>query len=233
MPDKIEPAIDTRRIASRLLFMLAAFAALLFIPAGTLAWPGAWIFLMLLTLTSLSGMTWLAHHDPDLLRERLKPPLQRDQQPWDRTLMLIFMPLWFGWYALMGFDRRFGWSHVPAALQALGALLICLGVYVSWLTLRANSFAAPVVKIQAERGHTVVRTGPYAYVRHPMYASVILFAAGAPLLLGSWWGLAVAPLLILALGVRAVFEERMLRAELPGYSAYAEEVRYRFIPWLW
>src|SRR5262245_41665964 len=102
MPDAPEAPIDTRRIAPRLLLMLAIFATLLFLPAGSLAWPGAWIFLTLLTVTAFSGMTWLARHDPDLLRERLKPPLQRDQQPWDRTLMLVFMPLWFGWYALMG-----------------------------------------------------------------------------------------------------------------------------------
>jgi protein-S-isoprenylcysteine O-methyltransferase Ste14 len=97
----------------------------------------------------------------------------------------------------------------------------------------ANSYAAPVVKVQRERGHKVASTGPYAYVRHPMYASVILFAAGVPLLLGSWLGLLVAPVLVLALAVRAVFEERMLKAELAGYADYAERVRYRFVPRLW
>ena len=89
------------------------------------------------------------------------------------------------------------------------------------------------MKLQKERGHKVVSTGPYAYVRHPMYASVILFAAGVPLLLGSWWGLLVAPLLVLVLAFRAVMEERMLKAELEGYADYAERVRYRFVPLLW
>jgi protein-S-isoprenylcysteine O-methyltransferase Ste14 len=88
-------------------------------------------------------------------------------------------------------------------------------------------------EVQKERGHKVVSTGPYAYVRHPMYASVILFAAGVPLLLGSWWGFVVSPLLVLGLASRAVMEERMLKAELEGYADYTERVRYRFVPLLW
>ncbi len=221
------------RILARSLIFAAIFAALLFVPAGTVAWPGAWVFLAMMAVVSVGGMVWLARHDPELLRERLRPPIQAGQQAWDRALMLGFMPLWFGWYVLMGFDHRFGWSSVPGSLQGLGAILLAGGIYISWETLRANSFAAPVVKVQRERGHRVVSTGPYAYVRHPMYASVVLFAFGVPLLLGSWWGLAVAPLLILALAVRAVFEERMLKAELAGYADYAAKVRYRFVPHLW
>ena len=221
------------RILIRCLIFAALFAALLFVPAGTVAWPGAWIFLAMMAFVSAGGMIWLARHDPELLRERLRPPLQAGQPAWDRALMLAFMPLWFGWYALMGLDRRFSWSSVPVSLQVLGAILLALGIYLSWETLRANSYAAPVVKVQKERGHRVVSTGPYAYVRHPMYASVVLFGLGVPLLLGSWWGLAVSPLLILALAVRAVFEERMLKVELAGYADYAAKVRYRFMPHLW
>lgn len=227
------PEIDLKPIVGRTVFFLAIFAALLFIPAGTLAWPGAWVFFILLATVSVAGMTWLARHDPALLRERLRPPIQKGQKPWDRALMLTFLPLWFGWYALMGFDKRFGWSDVPAPLQVVGFILLLLAVYVSWLTMRANSFAAPVIKVQKERGHKVISTGPYAYVRHPMYASVLLYGAGAPLLLGSWWGLAVAPVLIAALGVRAVFEERMLIDELPGYADYTKRVRSRFVPGVW
>jgi protein-S-isoprenylcysteine O-methyltransferase Ste14 len=147
--------------------------------------------------------------------------------------MAAFLPLWLGWYVLMALDRRFSWSSVPAPLQVLGAVLLCLGIWLSWQVLKENSFAAPVVKLQKERGHKVVTTGPYAYVRHPMYASVILFAAGAPLLLGSWVGLLVSPLLLLVLALRAVLEERMLMAELEGYADYAQRVRYRFVPLLW
>jgi protein-S-isoprenylcysteine O-methyltransferase Ste14 len=212
---------------------LGLFALLLFVPAGTVRWPGAWVFLGIMAVASVWGLTWLGRHDPGLLAERLRPPFQREQPRSDKVFMGFFMPVWFGWYVLMAFDKRFGWSSVPASLQVLGAVLLCLGIWLSWQVLKENSYAAPVVKVQKERGHKVVSTGPYAYVRHPMYASVILFAAGVPLLLGSWWGFVVSPLLVLALALRAVMEERMLKAELEGYADYAEQVRYRFVPLLW
>jgi len=221
------------RAGLRSLLWLAIFALLLFVPAGTLRWPGAWVFLAIMAVASFWGSARLARHDPALLQERMRSPFQRDQKPWDRLLMGAFLPLWFGWYVLMGLDWRFSWSSVPAPLQGLGAVLLCLCMLLSWQVLKENSYAAPVGKVQKERGHKVVSTGPYAYVRHPMYASVILFALGAPLLLGSRWGLLASPLLVLVLAVRAVMEERMLKAELDGYADYAARVRYRFVPLLW
>ena len=212
---------------------LGIFAALLFVPAGTLRWPGAWVFLSLMAVTSVLGLSWLGRHNPGLLAERLRPPFQREQPRSDKLLMAAFMPLWLGWYVLMALDKRFGWSSVPPALNVVGFVLLCLGIWLSWRVLKENSFAAPVVKLQKERGHKVVTTGPYAYVRHPMYASVILIAAGVPLMLGSWWALLLSPLLVLMLAVRAVMEERMLTAGLEGYADYAERVPYRFVPHLW
>ena len=153
--------------------------------------------------------------------------------------MGAFLPLW--WFVLMGLDRRFGWSSLPVALEILGAVLLCLGIWLSFEVLKENSYAAPVVKVQKERGHSVVCTGryayvrhpPYAYVRHPMCASVLLIGTGAPLLLGSWWGLLGVPLFMRVLGARAVMEERVLTAELEGYANYAKRVRYRFVPRFW
>ena len=160
--------------------------------------------------------------------------IQRGQMGWDKLLMVPMLAIWLGWLALMGLDAgRYHWSSVPLYAQALGFVLLCLAFYLVWLTLRANSFAAPVIKIQKERGHKVVSTGPYAYVRHPMYAGVLLFILGAPLLLGSWWGLLAGALIIVLIGVRAVLEERMLTAELEGYAEYAERVRYRLVPRVW
>jgi protein-S-isoprenylcysteine O-methyltransferase Ste14 len=111
--------------------------------------------------------------------------------------------------------------------------VLCLGSYLVWLTFKTNSYAAPVIKIQKERGHRVVTTGPYAYVRHPMYAGAVLFMVGAPLLLGSWLGLLAAVLFIVLIGVIAVLEERTLKAELEGYAEYASRVRYRLVPRVW
>ena len=230
---KLESAA-TQELFRRTLFYLMFIGALLFVSAGTLAWPAAWIYLGLTAIVSVGGGLWLARHDPALLAERLKPMIQRDQKPWDKLFMTIILALWVGWIVLMGLDAgRFHWSRVPLAVQIAGVLLIFIGCYLVWLTFRENSYAAPVVKIQKERGHRVVTTGPYAYVRHPMYAGALGFLLGAPLLLGSWWGLAGGLLLVLAMGFRAVLEERALHAELEGYTDYAARVRYRLVPYLW
>jgi protein-S-isoprenylcysteine O-methyltransferase Ste14 len=135
---------------------------------------------------------------------------------------------------LSGLDAvRFGWSFVPPWVQVIGALSVLLSVWIGYRAMRENSFAAPVVKIQKDRGQTIVTTGPYRYVRHPLYGGALLFFVGMPLLLGSWWGLAVVPLLIAALGVRIQIEEKLLRTGLPGYDDYAQRVRYRLIPFVW
>lgn len=222
-----------RKFLLRTTIWLAVMAAVLFGAAGTLDWPGAWVYLGWSAAVSFGGGLWLARHDPGLLAERLGSLVQRDQKTWDKVFMATILVLWFAWLVLMGLDRRHGWSHVPIPVQLAGFVLLCLGCYLVALTFKANSFAAPVVKIQKERQHRVIDTGPYAYVRHPMYAGALLINAGAPLLLGSWWGLLVGALFTLLIALRAVLEERTLKAELEGYTAYAARVRYRLVPYLW
>jgi protein-S-isoprenylcysteine O-methyltransferase Ste14 len=183
---------------------------------------------------SFGGGYWLARHDPGLLAERLGLLIQRGQKGWDKLFMIPMLAIWLGWLVLIGLDAgRYRWSSVPLYAQVLGFVLLCLASYLVWLTLRTNSYAAPVIRIQKERGHKVVTTGPYAYVRHPMYAGALLFILGAPLLLGSWWGLLAGVLIVILIGVRAVLEERMLKTELEGYADYAERVRYRLVPRVW
>jgi len=213
---------------------LAGMALLLFISAGTWRWPEGWVYLAELGVIGTAVGVWLAHYDPGLLAERMSGIFARSQRGWDRILMSIFVVLWIGSLVLSALDAvRFHWSQVPIWLQAAGAVLVALGYYVFYLTFRENSYAAPTVKIQSERGHRVVSTGPYAMVRHPMYAGAVAFFVGTPLLLGSWWGLAVAPALIVLLGVRALLEERTLADELPGYRDYAARVHYRLVPGIW
>jgi protein-S-isoprenylcysteine O-methyltransferase Ste14 len=229
-----DTAAVTRQLFSRTIFYLLFIAALLFGAAGTLAWPAAWAYVALTGVVSIAGGLWLARHDPGLLAERLKPMFQREQKPWDKLFMSIVLLLWCGWLVLMGLDAgRFHWSHMPLALRLSSLVLIALGSYLVGLTFKTNSYAAPVVKVQKERGHRVVSTGPYAYVRHPMYAGAVCYILGAPLLLGSWWGLAGSVLLVLSIGLRAVFEERQLKVELEGYEDYARRVRYRLVPYQW
>jgi protein-S-isoprenylcysteine O-methyltransferase Ste14 len=222
-----------RKFIIRTTLWLIRLAVLLFGAAGTIHWPQAWIYLAWAAAISFGGDFWLARHDPGLLNERLGSFVQRDQKGWDKIFMVTVLVLWFAWFALMGLDVRYHWSDVPLYAQVVGFLLLVLGCTLVGLTFKANSFAAPVVKIQKERAHRVISSGPYAYVRHPMYAGALLINIGAPLLLGSWWGLVVGALFTVLIGVRAVLEERMLKAELEGYVDYANRVRYRLVPYLW
>lgn len=223
-----------RKLWSRTAIYLGIVAVLLFGGAGTLRWPAAWIYLALTAAVSVAGGLWLARHDPALLEERLGAVVQRDQKSWDRVFMLVMTGLWPVWMALIAFDaRRFHWSDMPLALQVAGFVLICLGSWIIGLTFRENSYAAPVVKIQKARAHKVIGTGPYSYVRHPMYAGALLLIPGVPLMLGSWWGLAVGFVFIVLIAGRAVLEERTLMAELDGYAGYAARVRYRLLPHVW
>ncbi|MCC8396577.1 isoprenylcysteine carboxylmethyltransferase family protein [Paraburkholderia sp. MMS20-SJTR3] len=223
------------RMILQSLAWLGFMGVLLFGAAGTLAWPAAWWYLLELALLSLWLGLWLARHDPALLAERLAPIVQAQQSRWDRLFMAVIGTLWVGWMILMGFDAmRFRWSApVPLWLAIVGAFCVMLCIVLCRSVFRANSYAAPVVKIQASRGHRVADSGPYRYVRHPMYADALLFFIGTPLLLGSWWGLAALPLMAYAFGWRAVREERVLAAQLDGYTDYMARVRYRFVPYLW
>jgi len=177
---------------------------------------------------------WLRRVDPDLLAERMKSPVGADQKALDRAVMIAVMIAFALWLIFMALDaRRFRWSHVPLWAQALGAALIVIAFYAWTGVLRANSFAATRVRLQPERGQTVISTGPYAIVRHPMYAEAMFLMVGAPLLLGSLWGLlGVVPLMAL-LVARILGEEAMLMAGLPGYRDYAAKVRFRLLPGVW
>jgi len=213
---------------------LAGMAAILFLAAGDWGWPQGWVFLGELAVSTLAVNLWLTWHDPALLASRLSAPVQSDQQPWDRTFMLVGLLVFVGWLVLCALDaRRFGWSRVPRGMQAFGAVLIALCMIVVWQVFCFNSFAAPQVRVQIERQQRVITDGPYRIVRHPMYAGSLLMFVGTPLLLGSWWGLLFVPIGAIGIGMRAVGEERMLRRELAGYEDYTRHVRFRMVPGLW
>lgn len=207
--------------------------ALLFASAGTLHWPGAWVFLATSAMLGPACGLWLASTDPALLAERLRLTARDGQPAADKKFMLVFVATAFIWFVAMGVDQRLHTSRVPSVLQALGLAMYLLSTGLIMWVFRENSFAAPVVKVQAERNHQVISTGPYAWVRHPMYSSIMLFFVGTPLLLGSWWGVAMAPLFAVLFAVRIAIEERALIAGLPGYADYTARVRYRLVPGLW
>jgi len=216
---------------SAALFVL--FALALFLPAGTIAWLAGWIFLGLFFGFYLAVTVWLFQHNPGLVQERMHLSTS-DQQGWDQVLFPLIFVLFFVWLILMALDAvRFQWSQVPVWLQIVRIILLVCSFYLLFLTFQENSYLSPVVRIQEERGQTVISTGPYHYVRHPMYAAIVIFMAGTALLIGSWYGIVLGLILGVILARRAVLEERTLRAELPGYGAYMAQVKYRLIPYVW
>jgi protein-S-isoprenylcysteine O-methyltransferase Ste14 len=212
-------------------FLLMALA--LFLPAGTLAWPAAWTFLLLLHAWLLIGICLLLKYNPALLQERLTLS-QTNQKAWDKLFLALYELFLFAWLILMPLDAvRFHWSHMPLLLQVLGAVVLVASFFLISLTFRENSFLSPTIRIQEERQQTTISTGPYHYIRHPMYAGGLLLFLSTPLLLGSWYGLLLLLLFLPALAVRATLEERVLREELPGYKTYMAQVKYRIIPYVW
>lgn len=222
-----------RMIVQNLVFAVV-LALLLFVPAGTLAWPQGWIFMILFVGSSEVMGLWLLKTDPDLLAARMQSPMSGEQKLSDRAIVAAVLVVMIVWVVFMPLDaQRLGWSRTPVWAQVLGALLI-LVAFLGWATvLKANSFASTQIRVQKERGQKVISTGPYAIVRHPMYAYVLPLMIGAPLLLGSLWGLGGLVVVFPLLAARILGEEAMLFEGLPGYREYAEKVRYRLFPGLW
>jgi len=213
--------------------VVIAMGALLFAAAGSLDWPAAWVMLIVSAILGPACGLWLAKTDPALLAERLRPTFQANQPAADKIFMLIFFLALLLWLVAIGLDRRANASDVPLLLQVLGLAMYLLSIaFIMWV-FRENSFAAPVVKVQAARHQRVISSGPYAFVRHPMYSGIMLYFLGIPLLLGSWWGVAIAPVFAILFAIRARIEERALVEGLPDYADYAERVRYRLVPGLW
>ena len=210
------------------------FSALLFGAAGTIRWLAGWAYLILFFVGALWITLLLARHDPALLAERMEVPVQKGQPFWDRILILPMIIAWCAWLVLMGLDAlRFRWSVMPLWLQCAGGALIVLSFWMIARVYRENPFLTAVVKIQTERGHRVISTGPYAAVRHPLYAAMLIYLPANALLLGSWYGLAASFVLSGGLVFRTAMEDRELRRGLAGYTEYAAQVRYRLIPFVW
>ena len=214
--------------------MFAVIAVALFLAAGTVVWPAGWAFLVLFFAFTVAISRWLLRHNPGLLTERMTGIGKPDQKTWDKVFYAAANVVFLAWLILMPLDAvRFRWSHMPGWLQGVGAVLLLGSFYLFFLTFRENPYASAAVRIQSERGQRVITTGPYHYVRHPMYAAGIPFAVGTNLLLGSWYGLLMGFIFLGGIAWRAVQEEGVLRAGLPGYAEYMAQVRYRFIPYVW
>ncbi|MFI5330954.1 MAG: methyltransferase family protein [Desulfobaccales bacterium] len=226
--------VNRKLLAVEFILLFVVFALVLFLSAGTIFWLAGWVYLVMFFVADGALGLWLLRHDPGLLKERMSGFGKPGEPTWDKVFFVILQVFFVAWMVLMPLDAvRFRWSHVPAWLQVVGAFLLLGSYYLFFLTFRENPYASPVVRVQTERGQTVITTGPYHYVRHPMYAAGLPFGVGTPLMLGSWYGLLLGLIFLVGLAFRAVQEERVLRAELPGYAEYMAQVTYRFIPQVW
>lgn len=224
------------RVLLRVIADAVVVATVLFVAAGTLAWRRAWVLLAVLLVVRVLSAIAVFRVNPALLRERATVLIHRDQPLADRLILLAFMATAFmGVPAVAALDV-FHWHVLPSPplpLASVGLVVFTLGWMIIALALRANAFAVTVIRLQNERQHTVVDTGVYSVVRHPMYAGSPLVQVGLSLWLGSYTAALAAAIPLGLLMVRIGLEERLLRRELPGYRAYAARVPYRVLPGIW
>lgn len=211
--------------------VLFAFAVV-FVPAGTLNWPEAWVFLLLYFVFVTAALIWMKKNAPGLLKERMSK--KKDTKSWDKKFFTAYSIFLIALLIVPGLDAvRFGWSEVPLFVRVLGFLGFIPAMGFAFWAMKENAFASDTVRIQKERGHTVCTTGPYRYVRHPMYVGVILFLLCFPIALGSFYTFIPAFINTALFILRTSLEDKTLQEELPGYKEYAQEVRYRLFPGVW
>ncbi|MFC2055923.1 methyltransferase family protein [Chloroflexota bacterium] len=233
-----DPQPNNRLRAFKIGRLLRAFAimgffiAALFLPAGRLDWWAGWEFLIAFFSATIALTIWMRRRDPALMEERSRTA--ENVKSWDKVIMGVYTVLLFVMLVVAGLDAgRFGLSDMPAALRALGWLGLLTAYALVWWVMASNPFLSEMVRIQDERGHVVVTTGPYNYVRHPMYVGTITALSTIPLVLGSYWALIPAVLIDFLFVVRTAMEDRTLTEELPGYREYASRIRYRLLPGIW
>jgi len=219
-----------RSILVTTIFM--AFLALtVFVSAGSLAYWQAWVHLVVFLGCSSAITAYLAKCDQKLLARRLESGPTAEVRRSQQIIQAVASVLFLAPYVVAGLDFRFGWSRVPAFVSGLAELFVVLGFYIVYLTFRENTYASATIEVEDEQ--TVVTSGPYALLRHPMYAGASVFILFTPIAMGSWVGLPFAAALIPAVIVRLLDEERFLSESLPGYSEYLGKVRWRLLPFVW
>ena len=218
------------RVVAQSVFGLVAFAALLFLPAGTLDYWQAWVFLAVFCIASLSTVYWLKK-DPAALERRMHAGPVAETRTVQKVVASGVYVLFAALLVFSALDHRFGWSPVPAAVSLIGDALVAIGLGIAIFTVIENRYAAATVTVEASQ--KVVSTGLYGLVRHPMYLGATIMMAGIPLALDSWWGLAVLIPCLFGVAFRIRDEEKMLTNELNGYREYTQKVHHRLVPYVW
>lgn len=212
------------RFTAGMLFL----GALFFLTAGTFAYWEAWAYLAVLFFPMTFVFIYFLKNDPELLERRMRFKEKEQKQKLVQSIATFYF---LAAYLLPGLDKRFGWSHPPDGAVITALILVLAGYVLFFFVLKENSYASRIVEVEEDQ--KVIATGPYAFVRHPMYSGVSVMYIFSPLALGSYWAMIPTILLPIFFGIRIHFEEKILLKELKGYREYKEKVKYRMIPGIW
>jgi len=218
----------TRMVMLRLLLAIPVLMALFFIPAGTFTYWQAWVYMAILFVPMLFVLYYLLKNDPGLLVRRMR---MREKEAQQRLIIKLSLIPFLLAFLLPGFDKRYGWSMAPAPVVVMADVLVLLGYGLVFLVFRENRYTSRVIEV--EQGQTVISSGPYAVVRHPMYSGSILMYLFSALALGSYWAMIPALLIVPVIVARILNEESVLVRDLPGYPEYMQKTRFRLIPGVW
>jgi protein-S-isoprenylcysteine O-methyltransferase Ste14 len=225
---QIDMARLKKAVAIRVVFVFVFMGLMFFWPAGTFRYWQAWVYISVLLIPMLFVIAWLFRNEPELLERRIRmKEKERDQKAIIRWASIVILTA----LVLPGIDRRLGWSSVPLAIVIIADLIVLAGYGLCVLVFKENRYASRVVEVAAEQ--SVITTGPYSLIRHPMYLAVLIMYILSPLALGSYWAVLPALLLIFVLVARIRNEEKVLAEKLPGYREYLQRVRFRLIPGIW
>jgi protein-S-isoprenylcysteine O-methyltransferase Ste14 len=220
-----------KKAFSGLFFLVVSLSAMLFLPAWTVTYWQAWVFLAVFTASVLAITVYLMIKDPKLLERRIHAGPVSEKRVKQKSIQCLAQLAFAAMIIFPPVDHRFAWSVVVPLMVATGDILVVLGLLIVFFAFRANSFASAIIDVDAEQ--KVIATGPYAIVRHPMYSGALLMLSGVPPALGSWWGLFALMPMTLVIVWRLLDEEKFLAKNLPGYAAYRNRVKYRLVPFIW
>jgi protein-S-isoprenylcysteine O-methyltransferase Ste14 len=221
------------KLIIRFISGLIIIGAVLFGTAGTFDWPEAWAYIIIQFGWSAGLTVWLWSYDPELLKDRMKF-MKKSAKGWDKVITFGSMPFYIAYMVIPGFDAvRYRWSHVPLWVKTICFFLVIASfIWITWV-MKENTFLSRHVEIQDERGHKVITTGPYKFVRHPMYFGSAILLPALPVALGSLYALIPVAFCIVIMIIRTYLEDKTLRKELEGYLEYAHKTKYRLLPGIW
>jgi len=220
------------KIIVKLVIGFLFITAFLFGAAGTFSWPEAWLYIIIQFSVSIALSIWLKKNYPEFLEDQMSR--KKSAKSWDKAIRIGTIPFFIALLIIPGLDAiRYQWSHVSFAQKTISFIVIIASLaLISWVR-KENACLSRVVEIQKEQQHILITTGPYKYVRHPIYVGLIAYLCCLPIALGSLYGLIPAAFLVIGMIIRIHLEDKTLHKELPGYKEYAKKTKYRLLPGIW